>query len=159
MINGLPGTTRNAPVRFPSPPSPPDPTSSRCGPFSPVAPNPAAHPQKSNSALIHLGDNIYALVDADLLLLLSRLDWKPRRWWRCTYAYAKLSNHPRAKSIAMHRFVARTPTGMVCHHRNRNSLDNRSRNLLNMTKKDHHFLHQNNSLLITRTGNWINLDA
>jgi len=48
----------------------------------------------------------------------------------------------------MHRLVAHTPKGMVTHHRNRNTLDNRRANLINLSPKQHHALHQNHSLLI-----------
>jgi len=47
----------------------------------------------------------------------------------------------------MHRFVAQTPFGMVCHHKNGNPLDNRQANLANQSKLEHKLYHRNNNLL------------
>ena len=48
----------------------------------------------------------------------------------------------------MHRLIAKTHYDMICHHRNRNSLDNRRANLVNMPKDDHHRLHGNDNLIV-----------
>jgi len=50
----------------------------------------------------------------------------------------------------MHRFIARTPFGDVCHHINGDSLDNRFENLKNMGKQDHTMLERNNRIRIKR---------
>lgn len=41
----------------------------------------------------------------------------------------------------MHRQIAHTPRGQVCHHLNGISLDNREANLLNCTPAQHNFYH------------------
>ncbi|GAJ21824.1 unnamed protein product, partial [marine sediment metagenome] len=51
-------------------------------------------------------------------------------------------------SVKMHRVVAHTPKGMLPHHKNRNSLDNREANLENMTDPDHRRLHATDRLQV-----------
>jgi len=55
----------------------------------------------------------------------------------------------------MHRFIAQTPRGMICHHRNHNSLDNRLDNLANQDKRSHTLHHQANSINIKRDPSYI----
>jgi len=76
--------------------------------------------------------------------------------WRAVHAhnnwYAKTTIRKDGKNIdiSMHRFIARTPFGMVCHHKNGDSLDNRFTNVVNMTKQDHTMLERNNRIRVKR---------
>lgn len=107
-----------------------------------MAPNPT--PAK----VLQIDNKHAVIVDADLYDELAAFKWYLRRRRRSYYAY-RLVNPPKRSPVRlMSHFVAQTPPGMICHHRNRNSLDNCRSNLLNMTRKTHDFLHANDSLLI-----------
>lgn len=41
------------------------------------------------------------------------------------------------RTIYMHREIMNTPKGMECHHKERNTFDNRSEMLENLTKEEH----------------------
>jgi len=49
------------------------------------------------------------------------------------YAVRKEGKNPFRKLISMHRVVAKTPDGMLCDHRNHDTLDNQDDNLRNVT--------------------------
>lgn len=40
-------------------------------------------------------------------------------------------------TVYMHRVIMKTPEGMECHHKNRNTFDNQTENLENLTKQGH----------------------
>ena len=88
------------------------------------------------------------IVDALYKPILLKFNWRAVQAKRSWYAKADIVSHGKTITISMHRFIARTPRGMVCHHKNGNSLDNRKSNLENMTKKAHDLHHKNNKCLI-----------
>ena len=100
------------------------------------------------TCLIPLDNGLAAIVDQIDLHWLNEFNWHAVRHGRAWYAETRIGRAHSFKKFSMHRMIARTPRGHVCHHRNRNSLDNRSSNLLNMTRHSHEFLHRNNTLLI-----------
>ena len=102
------------------------------------------------TAVIHLGDHKYAMVDRDDFERLIKYHWRAVRTQRSWYARSDIRINGRTKHLYMHRMVADTLPDFICHHRNRNSLDNRRVNLMNMTQKDHQTLHLNDTLLIQR---------
>jgi len=79
---------------------------------------------------------------------LNRWTWRAVRYHKAYYAHGVLTTARGTAHRKMHRMVAHTPANMICHHRNRNSLDNRRANLINMTREEHNLLHRNNTLLI-----------
>lgn len=97
---------------------------------------------------IDIGNELVVTVDSDDYTWLAEFEWHATRHGRCWYAETTIGRGPNYKHFSMHRMIARTPRGQVCHHRNRNSLDNRNANLLNMHRREHEFLHKNNTLLI-----------
>jgi len=112
-------------------------------------------PQKTNANAkntgpqqIPLGNGHVALVDFRDSHFVRNFLWKAVRRQRSWYARATMHLYAGPTKIYMHRLIAATPDGQVCHHRNRNSLDNRRSNLLNMPAKEHQMLHQNDTLLI-----------
>ena len=105
-------------------------------------------PRLQMTHLIQLTDGRVALVDADEYLWMSCFRWRAVRGFRSFYAKTSIMANGRYRDVGMHRLIARTPSGMVCHHKNRNSLDNRKANLLNMSKNEHKLAHLNNSLSI-----------
>lgn len=97
---------------------------------------------------IPLNNGMSAIVDADNFEWLSCFTWTAVKSGRCYYAKTNVVGPQGRRQTSMHRMVARTPSGLIAHHRNRNSLDNRRGNLLNLGKLEHQMLHLNNSLQI-----------
>jgi len=102
----------------------------------------------SDPKLIDLKNGMSAIVDGDIHSFLIQYEWIAVKYFKGWYARIRSRNGAGVRATSMHRLIANTPRGFVCHHRNRNGLDNRRKNLLNMTRKEHQFLHANNSLLI-----------
>lgn len=97
---------------------------------------------------VPLGNGMTALIDEADLDVVSQYTWYAAKYFRSWYARTTFTRKGVRHTLSMHRLVAKTPAGQVCHHRNRNSLDNRRTNLLNLAKKEHQMLHLNNTLLI-----------
>jgi len=106
------------------------------------------HYQQLPPKVIPLEPHGRAIIDADRFHLLQPFTWHTIRKQKSTYAYTISAAGTSTRKIWMHRFIARTPGDMICHHRNRNSLDNRRANLVNMDPHQHMLLHQNNSLSV-----------
>jgi len=99
-------------------------------------------------ALILLTQGKVTIVSAHREAALLKFSWRAVQHKRSWYAKTTIVKKGRQIDISMHRFIARTRFGMVCHHDNRNSLDNRDENLINMTKEQHDLLHTLNNILI-----------
>jgi hypothetical protein len=99
------------------------------------------NPTPDDSAQISLSPELSCLVDKATLPILSAYQWHPCRWNYRWYAVSYASETGMTRCIAMHRLIAKTPPGEVCHHLNGKSLDNRLANLLNMTNRHHAALH------------------
>ncbi len=97
---------------------------------------------------IVLTQNKIAIVDDNRYDALMKFKWRAVRRKRSWYAKTTLYKSGRRIDISMHRFVAQTPFGLVTHHDNRNSLDNRRHNLIDMTKDNHNRLHADDNVLI-----------
>ena len=97
---------------------------------------------------INLTNNKIAIVDDDRYNALMKFQWRAVRKRGGWYAKTTIYKNGNRIDISMHRFVAKTPFGLVTHHRNRNTLDNRRANLINHTKACHNSLHANDNLLI-----------
>ncbi len=99
-------------------------------------------------ALIPLTQGKFAIVNAEREAALLKFKWRAVQHHRSWYAKTTIKKGDRQIDISMHRFIARTRFPNVCHHKNRNSLDNRDENLENMTKQAHDLLHTLDSILI-----------
>jgi len=86
---------------------------------------------------IKLQNGMYALCDPKWLFTLKHLHWYAKKSRGRFYACSKVSKYGKTSFIRMHRAIANTPKGQVCHHINGNTLDNRSANLQNMSKFEH----------------------
>lgn len=86
---------------------------------------------------IKLTYGMVALVDPVDWLLYNRPGWKAKKSRGGWYAYRIDLINGHYKYTYLHRLIANTPTGMVCHHRNKNGLDDRRYNLQNMTPQEH----------------------
>lgn len=84
-----------------------------------------------------------AIVDAELFDDLNKYHWQARKSFSRWYAMRKVVSNGREFWIRMHRQIMNTPRDQITHHKNRNTMDNRRANLVNMTQRDHRFLHQN----------------
>ncbi|MEE9367071.1 MAG: HNH endonuclease [Dehalococcoidales bacterium] len=102
----------------------------------------------STPKTIDLGNGHTAILDAYDYARLYRYAWRAVKHGRALYAKTTVGKGIKQCDLSMHRMVAHTPFGLVCHHRNRNSLDNRLDNLTNMTRQDHDMLHKNDTLCI-----------
>jgi len=99
-------------------------------------------------ALIKLTQGKFAIVDHAKLKVLQKFKWQAVQSKRNWYAKAYIRKNGKLIKISMHRFIARTPFGMVCHHKDLNSLNNRLENLQNVTKAWHTAFHKENRILI-----------
>lgn len=97
---------------------------------------------------IKLTQQKIAIVDDDRYDALMKFKWRAVRRRGGYYAKTTIYRNGNRIDISMHRFVAHTPFGLVCHHDNRNTLDNCRGNLANMTKKTHDFFHINDTIKI-----------
>lgn len=104
--------------------------------------------------LIPVGEHHFAIVDYDDAGWLKAFDWQPVKPHRTVYARANVSATGRKFHRLMHRMINLTPPNSVCHHRNRNGLDNRRFNLLNLSQEAHKLLHRNQTLLIKYDPNY-----
>ena len=75
------------------------------------------------------------LFDRKLYNKINNKLWKIDNKGYCYYINSK------KKLISFHRFVTKCPIGMVVHHINQNTLDNRIENLKIMTLSKHSHLH------------------
>lgn len=101
---------------------------------------------KQMSKCIQLDKDKVAIVDDDLYPGLMKFHWYAFQRHRSWYARTTIRNGDHVFHINMHRLVAKTEFGMVCHHVNGNTLDNRRSNLQNMTKTNHNTYHANNKI-------------
>lgn len=97
---------------------------------------------------INLTNNKIAIVDDDRYDPLMKFKWRAVRKRGGWYAKTTIYKNSNRIDISMHRLVAKTPFGLVTHHRNRNTLDNRRANLANMTKDNHNKFHANDTVLV-----------
>lgn len=99
-------------------------------------------------AVIPLTRGKVTMVSAHREATLKKFTWRAVQHKRSWYAKATIIKGDKRIDLSMHRFIAQTPPGMVCHHINRNSLDNRDENLRNMSKEKHDTECRNNGILV-----------
>lgn len=91
--------------------------------------------------LIDLGNGRTCKVDPGLHDWLNRFKWYAKQSAYRWYAARKIVVNHTPHLVLMHRVIAQTPPGMLCHHINGDSLDNRRANLQNMSEYDHIQMH------------------
>jgi len=94
-------------------------------------------PVEPPTSFIRLVGDGFCKVDANLFDWLNQWKWYPHESFCRTYVVRKFKRKGKVITLFMHRLVAKTPQGYLCHHINRDTLDNRRRNLQNMTEFDH----------------------
>lgn len=98
-------------------------------------------PTKYNSIPIELTQGKVAIIDQAPPDDFFDYVWVAVKWNFRWYAYSWKKKDGTRSRIAMHRLIANTPPNEIPHHLNKNSLDNRRGNLLNMTYWHHKQLH------------------
>jgi hypothetical protein len=88
-------------------------------------------------ARIPLQRDFVAFCDPIWLPVLNKFHWYAKKSRGLWYACSKIIIAGKVKFLRMHRIVAHTPPGMIPHHLNGNTLDNREANLLNITEYEH----------------------
>ncbi|MCP4612862.1 MAG: hypothetical protein GY845_29565 [Planctomycetes bacterium] len=86
------------------------------------------------AAIYKLNNGKYAVVDEEMLTEICKHHWstktqKVKGQKKQTYAVAYVG----AKMISMHAYINKTPKGYHTDHKNRNTLDNRKKNLRTAT--------------------------
>lgn len=114
-------------------------------------------PPNAPTVVIPLNDDHLAIIDAADQALARGFVWKAYRRHRSWYAGCRIRKGTQTRIVWLHRLIAATPFGLICHHRNRNSLDDRRANLLNMACRQHQLLHYNNTLLVKTDGSFVDL--
>ena len=98
-------------------------------------------PTPENSIMVKLTQGKFAIVDLDVDPVIWKYKWRAIKWNFRYYAYSTKRLDGTPARIAMHRLIAGTSPGEICHHLNGHSLDNRLGNLINMTNRHHAELH------------------
>ena len=95
-----------------------------------------------NARYFELTDGTIFIVDFPLPDCLLLYSWRAVLWHFRWYAISTSRFDGARCRVSMHRLIAETPPGQVCHHLNKNSLDNRRANLLNQIPRHHAELHR-----------------
>ncbi len=83
-----------------------------------------------------LTDNMYAMVDNNDYVLLSKHKWAARKDCRNFYAYRRVITKGKRRLVLMHRLIMNPPKNMQVDHINGNGLDNRRKNLRICTQSE-----------------------
>jgi len=98
--------------------------------------------------MIPLNDGKTAIIDTEDIPRIKNYKWRAVKASRLWYVKTTVGSGKKKVDLSLHRMIARTPANEVCHHKNRNSMDNRKINLDNMDKKAHSALHKMNNLIV-----------
>ena len=82
-------------------------------------------------------DGLTVIIDPDNWQMMATNHWHIKYSHSIPYVVRKSTKHGKTKTIRLHREIMATPEGMETHHKNRNSLDNRRENLVNVTPERH----------------------
>jgi len=96
----------------------------------------------SSSRTITLNKGYVTIVDAEDYESLNLYKWRIAKSHNIIYAARRETRNSRTRIIKMHRQIMNTPVGLVVHHRNHDSLDNRKKNLRNYSPHIHKLLHK-----------------
>lgn len=96
----------------------------------------------ATSKYILLSNRLQSIVDPDDHERLGPHYWRAKRKGNHFYAYRRRTIDGKEQIIFMHREIMNTPNNMECHHRNRNTLDNRRINLANLFPDVHRNIHK-----------------
>lgn len=92
-------------------------------------------------ATIQLTKGYICIVDEDDYENLSQYKWLAFKWSNKYYAARRIKKNGIKFWLLMHREITHCPRHLIVHHDNYNAMDNRKKNLVKMTKQQHHELH------------------
>lgn len=92
--------------------------------------------------MIPVHPNNAAIIDSDDFDRISQFKWYIIKQHGLPYAARKISGTTKSYWVRMHREIMHTPKNQIVHHKNRRTLDNRKKNLINLTQADHKELHK-----------------
>ena len=95
-----------------------------------------------NFGMIPVHPGKAAIVDLDDYENLIKYKWYIIKQHGHPYAARKKTTNGKTYFVRMHRQIMHTPKGQIVHHKNRQTLDNRKKNLENMTDIKHKFSHK-----------------
>lgn len=94
-------------------------------------------PTARNCFLVPLTQGKVAIVNLFGAAKVWSYRWRAVKWHRNWYAISTRKLDGTKCRVSMHRLISETPPREVCHHLNKNTLDNRRINLLNVRQVDH----------------------
>jgi len=100
------------------------------------------------TARIELNHGFVTIVDTEDLPRIKNYKWRAVKSSRLWYVKTTVGSPSHRVDLSLHRMIAKTPRFQVCHHNNRNSMDNRKVNLSNMDKLFHSMLHRMNNCIV-----------
>lgn len=92
---------------------------------------------------IVLTNNKRAYVDFEDRHRIGLKGWKAKKSRGGWYAFKKARHGYLTQYVYMHRLIMNCPRGLIVHHKNRNTLDNRKSNLIIMTPEEHEHISRN----------------
>jgi len=99
-------------------------------------------------AFIDLDNGMTAIIDRVDIPQIRNYKWRAVKSSRLWYAKTTVGSGKKQVDLSLHRMLAKTPPHLVCHHKHRNSMDNRKSELENMTHAAHSALHRMNNLIV-----------
>jgi hypothetical protein len=91
----------------------------------------------ADTVKIRLTKGRFAFVSPNKVHLVNQYYWRAVKSSSGYYARARYQKNGKIVTIRMHRLVAGTPEGMICHHKDHNRLNNTDENLENQTPREH----------------------
>lgn len=82
---------------------------------------------EENIAYIQMTQGFEAIIDADMVPVVSAFNWWPKKDKRSTYARTR--ENYKSETIYLHRLILGAPENLQVDHKNCNGLDNRKENL------------------------------
>ena len=86
-------------------------------------------------------DGEFVFFDLDEMEYINSFVWHIKSGLHYKYAYREYIQDGKTQRVYMHRELSACPKNKVCHHINYCGLDNRKKNLQNMSKKEHVCFH------------------
>jgi len=91
--------------------------------------------------LIGLTKGLICIVDQEDFINLSKWRWHAHLSHGRYYAMRTVHSKNSIYQVRMHRQIMHTPNNQFTHHKNRCTLDNRKKNLQNVTDEQHKKIH------------------
>lgn len=95
----------------------------------------------NNIGIVKVHPDTSSIIDANEFDNINQYKWYIIKQHGLPYAARKVTTNGKIHWVRMHRQIMHTPKGQVVHHKNRNTLDNRKINLVNVTDQVHKEIH------------------